>query len=309
MGGLQIRKRLSLSEFRKFARLHLVPKMVPRLEMSHSGRVRSLGKRVGCKPSRVRISPSPQGATLLVKNCNRTAYFVLMSASVHTDLILAADDYGIRESTRPILDLARAGILQRVGVLVHFTTPEEARDLLETGVKIDIHLEMIDLLKSGHKTKDSAILRGLNFSWRYALGRLHARQVEAQWRAQILRFQELFGRFPDGLNSHEHLHYFPAFFQVYLRLAEEFHIPFVRFGRRGILSISRLNVVGQVLTALWQRDQRYFREGAFDTTDFLVSFDWLAHDVSRLKTLPVGTVEVVVHPERTEEYEVLKNYR
>jgi hypothetical protein len=28
--------------------------------MSHSGRVRSLGKRVGCKPSRVRISPSPQ---------------------------------------------------------------------------------------------------------------------------------------------------------------------------------------------------------------------------------------------------------
>jgi predicted glycoside hydrolase/deacetylase ChbG (UPF0249 family) len=136
------------------------------------------------------------------------------------------------------LDLARAGILQRVGVLVHFTTPEEARDLLETGVKIDIHLEMIDLLKSGHKTKDSAILRGLNFSWRYALGRLHARQVEAQWRAQILRFQELFGRFPDGLNSHEHLHYFPAFFQVYLRLAEEFHIPFVRLD--GILSISDL---------------------------------------------------------------------
>ncbi len=230
-----------------------------------------------------------------------------MTADIRSKLILTADDYGIRETSRPILHLAREGKLDRVAVLIHFTTPEEAADLLETGVKIDLHLELIDFLKSGTNVRGSAFFRGMSFTWRYLTGQVTARHAEEQWQVQIERFRELFGRLPDGLNSHEHIHYFPKFFRVFLGLAEQYGIGYVRFGRQGMFNHTN-TFVGRILSVLWRRTRDMHAKMPLPTSDYMMSLDWLSDPKRFFETVPAGTVELVVHPEREDEYRLIREY-
>jgi predicted glycoside hydrolase/deacetylase ChbG (UPF0249 family) len=226
-------------------------------------------------------------------------------ADIHDGIIIAADDYGIRETSRPILALARQGKLDRVGVLVHFVSPDEAEELLATDVKIDIHLELIDFLESGHEhTRSDVFGRGLNFVWHIVLGRRAAREAEAQWEQQIVRFRELFGRLPDGLNSHEHVHYFPMFFRVLVRLAEKYHIPYVRFGTRGILHGEERRLVSGILDFFHRRNRQAFPD-ILRSSDRLTGLDWLSDPIEFFAHPPEGATELVVHPERPEEYKIL----
>ena len=226
-------------------------------------------------------------------------------------LIIVADDYGIREASEPILALAQAGKLDRVAVMVNYATPEQARELARTGVKLDIHLELIDLLHAGESGHGGAIGRGLNFLWRFVSGAASARNAEMVWREQLEKFRMLFGRLPDGLDSHEHVHFFPRYFQVYLKLAHEYEIPYVRFSEHGM--IERRRPVAWILQSLWQMCQRSFRLRGADgcprtTSDYLVSYDWIDDFDRFLESLPMGSVEVVFHPEKPSEQAIIDRY-
>lgn len=233
-----------------------------------------------------------------------------MDSKIRKKFVITADDYGIRETAKPILELVRAGKIDRVAVMIRYVSPEEAQALLATGVKIDLHLELIDILKSGEEMYDSVIKRGINFVFRYGLGIVTAKKAEKEWRTQIDRFRELFGRVPEGLDSHEHLHYFPSFFRVCARLAEEYSIPFIRFGRKGLLPGLHGSLTGRILHFLSRRTQTLFRETNITTTDYVVSLDWFPDFTDFIAHLPEeGTIELVVHPERTEDYQsVLEHF-
>ncbi|MDD2766204.1 MAG: ChbG/HpnK family deacetylase [Candidatus Moranbacteria bacterium] len=233
-----------------------------------------------------------------------------MNPEIRERFIITADDYGIRQTAEPILRLVRAGKLDRVAVMIRYISPEEAQALLETGVKIDLHLELIDILKSGEKMYDGVIKRGINFVFRLGLGIVTAKKAEEAWRTQIDHFQELFGRVPDGLDSHEHLHYFPSFFRACARLAEEYHIPFIRFGREGLLPGLHGSLTGKILHFFSRRTQRPFAETHLTTTDYVVSLDWFSDFADFITHLPKeGTIELVVHPERDEDYDsILKHF-
>lgn len=227
-------------------------------------------------------------------------------------LILSADDYGIRDTVSRILPLAEAGKLARVAVMVNYCQPEDAKRLLETGVKIDVHLDIISLMGRGAKPAHGALRRGIHFSMRRFLGYLPADAVEAEWRRQIERFQELFGRLPDGLNSHEHVHFFPGFFDRFLALAHEFRIPYVRFGQWGMLVSFHHSVIGHILTGLARKNRRHFEQAGLSTSTYLVSLDWV-HRKERffhaLASLPKEeSVELVVHPERDREYDFIQHH-
>lgn len=229
---------------------------------------------------------------------------------MRSKIIVSADDFGIRSVSQSILPLARTGKIDRVSVLIRYVTSEQdIRDLIATGVKIDLHLELIQLVGSGENPTQGALSRGLNFMMRYALGKVRTDAVEQSWMEQIVLFHKRFGRYPDGLNSHEHLHYFPRFFRVATTLAERYRIPFVRFARLGILR-QRGVLVSQILDALWKRDKAYYdkRGGTIrDAADFFVSYDWISDLPAFLKKLPEGSsTEIVFHPERDEEYVALE---
>lgn len=231
-----------------------------------------------------------------------------MTQEIREKFIVTADDYGIRQTAEPILRLVHEGKVDRVAVLVHYVSPDQAQTLLKTGVKIDLHLELIDILKSGDKMYDNTLKRSINFVFRYALGQVTKKKVERDWRIQIERFKELFGRLPDGLNSHEHLHYFPAFFKVCVRLAEEYGIPFIRFGEKGLLSHMHHSLTGKILSFFWKRTRSFFATKDKQTTDYVVSLDWFPDFDVFVNRLPEGSVELVVHPEREEDYRAILEY-
>lgn len=230
--------------------------------------------------------------------------------SIKEKIIVSVDDFGIRDVADSILPLAREGKIDRVSVLVNYVkSKEQAEALAATGVKIDLHLELIRLTGTGEKVEENALWRGMKFLVRYALGFVGAGRVEKEWIAQIERFKELFGRYPDGLNSHEHVHYFPKFFRIFLSLTERYHIPFVRFAHRGMLESDR-SVVAKVLSSLWKTDASLYvgAKQPLTSSDFFVSYDWIANFDAFLEALPEGKTEIVFHPEKKDEYDVIERY-
>lgn len=232
-----------------------------------------------------------------------------MTSDLRNNFIVVADDYGIRQTAEPILRLAREGKIDRVSVLIHYVSREQAEHLKALpNVKIDLHLELIAFLKSGEKMRENVFIRGINFVRRFFFGSITTRQVEDEWRYQIDRFRELFGRVPDGLNSHEYVHHFPAFFRSFLALAQEYNIEYVRFGKKGMLLGMHGAFVGRILSFLWHRTTHTYKKLPILTSDYLVSLDWLVDFKSFTEQLPGGTIELVVHPEREEEYRILLDY-
>ncbi|MBI2439536.1 MAG: ChbG/HpnK family deacetylase [Candidatus Moranbacteria bacterium] len=231
-----------------------------------------------------------------------------MTEDTRERFVVVADDYGIRQTAEPILRLVREGKIDRVSVLIHYVSHEQAEALLATGVKIDLHLELIGLLKRGYKMHENTFLRGANFLWRYFFGLLTAKKVETEWRDQIERFHELFRRYPDGLNSHEYVHHFPKFFRVFLGLAKRYDIGYVRFGKKGMLTDMHSALVGNILSFLWKQTKTSYEKQPVPTSDYLVSFDWFGDFNAFAKQVPQGPIELVVHPEREDEYRALLEY-
>lgn len=231
-----------------------------------------------------------------------------MTRKLRDVLIVTADDYGIRQTTEPILRLVRAGKIDRVAVLIRYVSPEQAVALKATGVKIDLHLELIGLLKSGEQVSESALLRGINFLFRFTLGLVTVKKVKAEWQDQIRRFEEVFGCLPDGLNSHEHLHFFPPFFTVFLGLAQQYTVSYIRFGSNGMLTGLHRSLIGKLLFLFWQQTRGLYSKTNLTTSDYLVSLDWLDDVVSFGEQLPAGSVELVVHPEREKDYHTVLKY-
>jgi predicted glycoside hydrolase/deacetylase ChbG (UPF0249 family) len=232
-----------------------------------------------------------------------------MTEETRKRFVIVADDYGIRQTAEPILRLVREGKIDRVAVLIHYVSAEQAAALLATGVKIDLHLELMDMIKSGKKVHESALWRIIKFSFRLLAGRVTVRKAEDEWRLQIERFRERFGRLPDGLNSHEHVHFFPPFAKVFFHLAEEYGIGHVRFSIDGMMLDQHAAFVGKILSFLRDRSLKRFASSKVVSSHYLVNLDWLpdfpafAADLGDEKN-----IELVVHPEREEEYRILLDY-
>jgi chitin disaccharide deacetylase len=155
-------------------------------------------------------------------------------------LIVNADDYGYSEGVScGILDLARKGIVNGVGVLANSPFfDKNARSLLSVEqVDVGVHLNltagkpltagMADLLThSGGafpRNKYGVALSILS-------GRIGLAVVEGEWDAQIRRCLDA-GLHVWFLNSHEHLHMLPPLYRVIRHLAVRHRIPYIRHTR------------------------------------------------------------------------------
>lgn len=221
--------------------------------------------------------------------------------------IITIDDFGIsaamNEAARTLI---QAGAVDRVAVMPHGSvTSDDVSFLLGSGVRIDIHLDRNPVIPDSRKLHGSFFGRIVTFLAGHVTGELSPESVRNTWDEQILAFQKQFGRLPDGLNSHEHVHFFPSYFKILLSLAEQHRISHVRFGRRrsGIL-----RPVPMVLDILRFISRGRLRSSGMDTSDYLVSADWLPGlDIGRHReSLPDGvSVEYILHPEREEEFSYL----
>lgn len=226
--------------------------------------------------------------------------------SNRSNITVAADDFGISErATRNILFLISLGKIDRVSVMIDgIYTEKEISELIHSGVKIDIHLT-INALQNSEKRKEMGNIYRLNhFCWNFILGKTTSQKVEQSWTSQIEKFYKIFGRYPDGINSHEHVHFFPPYFKIVLSLQEKYFIPYVRFGNNDYKTYHSLN--GFIISLLKRVNIKSFTASPSVSSEHLVSLDWIKNLKQFLSELPEGKTEIVCHPERAQEFVSMK---
>ncbi len=184
---------------------------------------------------------------------------------------------------------------------------KEVEELVRSGVKIDIHLETLhEKLGENRKKRQGVIFRGAEFLWKMLTGKISSKKVRTDWETQIERFREIFGKNPDGINSHEHVHFFPPFFKIAMELQDKYAIPFIRFGDS--TSLRHNNMISHVLHYLRKLNMPTCIAHGCVSSGSLVSLDWIKKLDDFLNNPPEGTIEIVCHPELAEDFVKIKKY-
>ena len=215
-------------------------------------------------------------------------------------MFFCADDFGLNKITNEhIIQLIKKNKIQRVSVMV-----SKGRELFfldelkKSGVKIDLHLTLDE--KIGSITKNRNVLIRI-FSFLKRL--LEIKKIKKRWRIQIELFKKIFGHNPDGLNSHEHVHFFPSVFLTLIKLAKSNKIEYIRLGK-GI--IGKRTVV-LVLRILSQVDWILFKKIKIRTSDYLSCLDWVNLNNEFIEKYKNKNMEIVCHPGKNKDFEKMKN--
>lgn len=220
-----------------------------------------------------------------------------------SNLIISADDFGLDSLTNErILALAKQKKIDRVAVMIDGAfLPEEIGELSKAGLKLDLHLDIP--VKIRPVIQNEVWLRLISFAWFYISGKIGKEKIRIEWKRQLEKFKSVFGRLPDGLNSHQHIHFFPPFFEIFSELASESKIEFVRFGAESI--IKNRTAVSLILNCLRNQNLPIFKRSTAVSSDHLVSFDWIKNPQDFLKKIPAGKTEIIFHPKKGKEYSML----
>lgn len=231
-----------------------------------------------------------------------------MASLLRNNITVSGDDFGLNEAAnKNILDLIKLGKIKRVAVLVDGKIEKrEIEKILDYRIKLDIHLDSVEQISHGQLAKQNNWKRLILFSVKYCLGKISTSKMEKDWLRQIEQFKEIFGRYPDGLNSHQHIHYFPAYFKMALKLCNNYGINYIRFGKKGFLGSNTFIKI--ILLFLRKINHSQFIMFNCHSSDYMVSLDWIGNINNFINNLPSNTTELVCHPERKEEFEIIKKY-
>lgn len=220
--------------------------------------------------------------------------------------VISADDFGLSlAANRNILSLVGAGKVDRVSIILEESDdilPEEVDRLKSASICLDLHLHFSELTRKGsvqRKIRQSGVRTALEILFFYLKNRRQVEVIRQEWSRQIELFRSIFGRLPDGLNSHQYLHFFPHYLDMVLDLVQKYGIGYLRFGSQGV--IQRNNFTSWILGLLNRISRKKISGSRIKTSRHLASYDWL----DSLESLPEST-EVICHPERPEEFVKIK---
>lgn len=223
-------------------------------------------------------------------------------------LIVSADDFGISlQANQNILRLVTLGKIDRVAIMVNGNfNLDEIGQLIKAGVKLDIHLEMNrSSMEDKAKHADAAFPRLLHFLFLYITRGVKTLEIEYLWENQINKFLQLFERVPDGINSHEHIHYFPPFFRIAFAIKEKYDIPYIRFAMKRIVPYSSFRAL--IIDRLRKINLRSISSIPFLSSDYMTSLNWMPDMDDLMNRFQPDSIEVVCHPEMKDEFNYITN--
>jgi hopanoid biosynthesis associated protein HpnK len=234
-------------------------------------------------------------------------------------LILNADDFGLTAGVnRAIIELHRAGVLTSASLMARAAATDKAIELaLATpSLGVGCHVVLVD----GEPVLHAQDLRTLVdqrtgrfhptpnvFLKRLLTGRIRTAEIEADANAQISLLQSRGVRLTH-IDTHKHLHIFPAVLRPVLRAAQAagiravrnpFEPEWSRSATQGAPWSRRAQM--RMLRLLEPTFRRIVAEEGFTTTDgaigVLATGTLDSNTVSSLlRNLPEGTWELVTHP-------------
>jgi chitin disaccharide deacetylase len=226
-------------------------------------------------------------------------------------LVVTADDVGLHPGmTLGALRAHERGIVTACSVAANGRALDDAVERLRGRPKLDTgaHLTFVGrerplsppLQVRSLLGPDGAFLPGFRaFAARYFLGKIDAAELEAELRRQIERLLAA-GLKLVHLNSHQHLHVLPRIFEIVLKLAEEYRIPWVRAPRDPAASLSPRSLEIGILNRIGRQARRRLDGSAIRTADRTVGVLDAGHlTPERLRRLfrdVEGVTELVCHP-------------
>lgn len=226
-------------------------------------------------------------------------------------LIINADDYGICPSVNyAIENLIKAGKLRNVSVLANFRFYQEAADFLlnHKDCSVGVHLNIVEgpsLAPSG-KAKillgsDGLLLNLGRVLIRYTRAPFAvSKAIEAEWRAQIEVLLKS-GLKISHVDSHQHIHAFPPFWKILIKLCEEYGIAAVRLPREKNEIRLRRGAGFALQQAATVSKTLFSRRKPVRLNNHFLGFKRAgacgeAEIIADLKNLKEGVTELCVHP-------------
>jgi chitin disaccharide deacetylase len=230
--------------------------------------------------------------------------------AVERSIWLVADDYGIsRAVNAAIRDLVARGSINATSVMVvasGFDDEEAAKlNALRGDAAIGLHLTLtapFRPLSNGYGPTHGGVLLSLGETFLASmLRRLNAQAMTAEIRAQIARFTAAFGRPPDFIDGHQHVHLFPQIGTCVLSALREF-VPGAWVRQCGRAAFSLTDRKAFVLDALSRRFRKRAQASGVRTNpafagtyDFRPSANFADLFATFLDDLPDGGV-IMCHP-------------
>ena len=234
-------------------------------------------------------------------------------------LILSADDFGLTSGVnRAVAELHRAGVLTSATLMARAAATDEAIAIARATPTLGVgcHVVLVD----GEPVLPAQALPMLvdqctgrfqptsgAFVQRLFTGRIRSAEIEAETAAQIALLQSR-GVALTHIDTHKHVHLFPAVLRPVLRAARAAGIRAVRnpfepaWSRRATPHAPWLRRAEVSLLRLWEPAfRRIVAEEGFTTTDGALgvlatgTLD-AATLAALLSNLPAGTWELVTHP-------------
>lgn len=152
-------------------------------------------------------------------------------------LIVNADDYGYYAGvSHGIIDGALNGVIRATGIMANSENFEEHVGWLDNVIELDtgVHLNLTHGqplsydMRNAIKKWDGNFPGKYQIIWEVITGRLTVECVRKEWQMQIQRCIDA-GLEPIFINTHEHLHMYPALFTIIQNLADHYKIPFIRY--------------------------------------------------------------------------------
>lgn len=197
-----------------------------------------------------------------------------MNASASRHIILCADDYGISPAVsaaiRDLIARRRINATSAMVVTPSFSNAEAAAllDVVADHTAIGLHLTLTapfrPLSRDFAPLRDGAFLPLAAMAARGLARMLTPALLEAEIAAQIAAFHSGFGRVPDYIDGHQHIHVFPQIGEALIRVAKK-AAPQAWLRQCGRAVRHSLEPKGLILDALSKRFQRLATEAGLRT--------------------------------------------
>lgn len=225
-------------------------------------------------------------------------------------LIINADDYGIcPEVNTAIENLIKSDRLKNVSVLANSKFYAEAVDFLlgQEKCSVGVHLNIVEGVALLSDSKSKSLLgkdgKFLNLSqlfrrWVKSPFTI-ARAVEWEWRTQIELLLNS-GLTISHADSHQHIHAFPPFWKILIKICSDYEIPAVRLPReRNEITLRQFPAFAinqsATISKMFCHDKNLLNNQHF--LGFKRAGTYGADEmINDLRNLKAGLTELIVHP-------------
>lgn len=154
-------------------------------------------------------------------------------------LIVNADDFGLTPGvTYGIMEGHQQGIVTSTTAMVNMPAIELAAKLSEENPTLGVGLHLVlSAGKSLTSPKGITDAEGyfLKLNKLQSVSEVDIEEVYTEYKAQMERFIQLFGRKPTHIDGHHHTHMLPLTKEATMRLAKEYEIDYIRGVSNGTL--------------------------------------------------------------------------